>query len=125
MVSRVGRRVVAALAGAALAALLVAPAAPAHGRVVSTKPSGSAKVGLKAVVIGFSGPIRGGTLNVFNAKGHKVSKGEGGRDPRNVSRLRTTMRSGVGPGRYTARARWTGADGHVQRTSFTFRLRRR
>ena len=49
MTSRAGRRVVAALAAAALAALLIAPTASAHEDIVSTKPSGQAKVGLGSV----------------------------------------------------------------------------
>jgi copper resistance protein C len=121
MASRSGRRVVAALA-AALAVLLLAPAASAHEEIVSTKPSGSAKVGTKAVVVTFSGPIRSGTLKVFAADGTKVSKGKGARDPRNVSRVRTSLKGGAGPGRYTARVKWVGADGHQQSASFGFRL---
>ena len=46
----------------------------------------------------------------------------GARDPRNVSRARAAMKSGVGPGRYTARVKWVGADGHEQSSSFQFRL---
>lgn len=111
-----------ALAAAALAALLLIPSVSAHEKIVATKPSGSAKVGLRSVVVSFSGPIRGGTLKVFNANGRKVSKGKGARDPRNVSRLRAAMKGGVGAGRYTARVRWVGADGHHQSSSFRFRL---
>jgi methionine-rich copper-binding protein CopC len=113
---------VAALAAAALAALLMVPLASAHESIVSTKPSGSAKVGLGSVTVTFSGPIRSGTLKVFAADGTKVSKSKGGRDPRNVSRLRSALKRGLGPGRYTARAKWVGADGHHQSAKFRFRL---
>lgn len=122
MASRASRRVVAALAAAALAALLLVPAASAHEDIVSTKPSGQAKVGLGSVTVTFSGPIRSATLKVFDADGNKVSKGTGARDPRNVSRARAALKSGVGPGRYTARVKWVGADGHEQSSSFQFRL---
>lgn len=122
MASRASRRAVAALAAAALAALLIVPAALAHESIVRTQPSGQSKVGLRAVVVTFSGPVRSGTLNVFSASGAKVSKGRGARDPRNVSRVRTAMKAGVGAGVYTARVRWVGADGHHQSDSFKFRL---
>lgn len=124
MVSRASRGVVAACAAAALAALLLAPVASGHERIASTVPSGSAKVGLGSVTVSFSGPIRSGTLKVFDAGGTKVSKGSGGRDPRDVSRLRTALKQGLGPGRYTARVKWVGADGHSQSSSFEFRLTR-
>lgn len=122
MASRIGRRVVAALAASALAALLLAPTALAHEEIVSTKPSGQAKAGLGSVSVTFSGPIRSATLKVFDADSTKVSKGSGGRDPRNVSRARAALKSGLGPGRYTARVKWVGADGHEQSSSFQFRL---
>lgn len=122
MASRASRRAVAAFAAVALAALLLPALSAAHEKIVSTKPSGQAKVGLKSVVVTFSGPIRSGTLKVFAANGTKVSKGKGGRDPRNVSRLRATLKRGIGPGRYTARVKWVGADGHRQSSSFRFRL---
>lgn len=122
MASRAGRRVVAALVAAALAALLLVPAASAHESIVSTQPSGQAKVGLGSVSVTFGGPIRSATLKVFDAGGAKVSKGSGARDPRNVSRARAALRKGLGPGRYTARVRWVGADGHEQSAGFQFRL---
>lgn len=122
MASRAGRRAVAALAVAALAALLLVPVAAAHESIVSTRPSGQAKVGLGSVSVTFSGPIRSATLKVFDAAGAKASKGSGARDPRNVSRARAALKPGLGPGRYTARVRWVGADGHEQSAGFQFRL---
>lgn len=124
MASRSGRGGVAALAAATLAALLLAPVASGHERIASTKPSGSARVGLGSVTVTFSGPIRSGTLKVFDAGGTKVSKGSGARDPRSVNRLRAALRKALGPGRYTARVKWVGADGHSQSSSFQFRLTR-
>jgi hypothetical protein len=59
------------------------------------------------------------------AAGEKVSKGSGARDPRSVSRARAALRKGLGPGRYTARVKWVGADGHEQSYGFQFRLVRR
>ena len=117
-VHRFGTLVVALLASA----VMVAPiSASAHERIIAKKPSGKAKTTLKQASLTFSGPIRRGTLKVFGPRG-KASKGKGGRDPRNYSRLRAVMKRGLAPGRYTAKAVWIGADGHRQRTSFKFRL---
>lgn len=124
MASRKARRVVAAFAAAALALALLAPAASAHDEIVSTNPSGSAKKTQKRVAVLFSGPIQSGTLKVFGPAGNKVSKGTGGRDPRNVKRLVVALKSGLAVGKYTARVRWTAADGHHQEASFGFRLTR-
>src|SRR5262245_11649558 len=112
MGSRTARGVVAALAAAALAAALLAPAASAHDEIVATNPpiGGSAKTSQKRVAVLFSGPIRSGTLKVFGPAGGKVSRGNGGRDPRNVSRLLVPLKAGLVPGRYTAKVRWTAAD---------------
>ncbi len=95
--------------------------ASAHETIIAKKPSGKAKTTLKQASLTFSGPIRRGTLKVFGPRG-KASKGKGGRDPRNYSRLRAVMKRNLTPGRYTAKATWVGADGHRQRTSFKFRL---
>lgn len=124
MGSRKARRVVAALAAAALAAALLAPVATAHDEIVATNPSGTAKTTQKRVAVLFSGPIRSGTLKVVGPAGGKVSKGGGGRDPRNVNRLLVPLKAGLSPGRYTATARWIAADGHSQEATFRFRLER-
>lgn len=122
MGSRIGGGVVAALAAAALAVALMAPVASAHDEIVATSPSSQGKTTQKRVAVLFSGPIRSGTLKVFNAAGAKVSKGKGGRDPRNVKRLVVSLKAGLTPGRYTARVAWVAADGHQQSDSFGFRL---
>lgn len=114
--------VAAALVAATLTAALLAAPASAHDEIVATSPAGTAKTSQKRVAVLFSGPIRSGTLKVFGPRGGKVSIGSGGRDPRNVKRLLTTLRSGLAPGRYTARVSWTAADGHRQEASFGFQL---
>lgn len=124
MASRAMRRAVVALAAAALAAGLVAPVASAHVQIVKTNPSGSAKISQRSVSILFTGPIRSGTLKVFGPDGSKVSKGSGGRDPRNVDRLLVGLEGGLEPGSYTAKAKWIAADGHHQGASFGFKLTR-
>src|SRR5690349_14844975 len=103
------RGAVAALAATALATALLAPTASAHDEIVATNPSGTAKTTQKRVAVLFSGPIRSGTLRVVGPAGGKVSKGRGGRDPRNVSRLLVPLKAGLVPGRYTATARWVAA----------------
>lgn len=121
---RVAKGAAMAFAIAALAASLFAPAAFAHVQIVKTNPSGSAKTTQAAVAVLFSGPIRSGTLKVFGPDGSKASKGAGGRDPRNVDRLLVPLKSSLKVGRYTAKAKWTAADGHEQDATFHFRLER-
>jgi methionine-rich copper-binding protein CopC len=101
-------------------------AAFAHTDVKSTSPAkgGTAKSSIRTVAVTFDGPIRRGTLRVTGPGGAVVSVGSGGRDPRKITRLRVPLERGKRAGRY--RARWTivAADGHEQRGSFAFRLRK-
>jgi methionine-rich copper-binding protein CopC len=100
-------------------------AAYAHVGVASRSPRPGSTVSksLKTVKITFTGPIRaGGTLKVYNARGVKVSNGTGGRDPRNIRRLVTSLKSGLKAGRYTARWTCTAADGHRESGYWRFRL---
>jgi copper resistance protein C len=119
------RGMIAAVAVAAVCGATAATAS-AHVEVKSTSPKrgGSASTSLSTVTVTFTGPIRRGTLRVTAPSGRKVSAGSGGRDPRNINRLRVGLRGGKGAGRY--RVRWTivAADGHDQKGSFRFRLRR-
>ena len=104
---------------------VVATPAAAHVRVKSTSPprGGTASTSIGSVTVTFTGAIRRGTLRVVRRGGRVVSVGSGGRDPRRISRLRVSLRSGLKAGRY--RARWTcvAADGHRSDGSFRFRLR--
>jgi copper resistance protein C len=115
---------IAAVIAAAAMAVAAAPAS-AHVKVKSTKPSrgGSASTSIRTATVTFNGPLRRGTLRV-TGPGGTVSIGSGARDPRNVTRLRVSLKGSKRSGRY--RARWTvvAADGHEQRGSFRFRLRR-
>ncbi len=117
------RLALAALAAFALAAI-AAPVSSAHVELVKTHPSGEAKTSLASVWMLFDDPLRSGTLKVFGPDGAKASKGSGGRDPRNVNRLRTSLKSGLKPGRYQAKGVTVSADGHRQEWSFGFRLTR-
>jgi methionine-rich copper-binding protein CopC len=114
---------VAALALAMLATVGVT-AAWAHVGVSSRSPRPGATVpkSLGSVKITFTGSIRRGTLKVYNAGGTKVSNGTGGRDPRNIRRLVTSLKTGLRAGRYTAKWTCVAADGHAEHGSWSFRL---
>lgn len=120
---------------AVAAAVLAAPlavgtgAASAHTEVVRTSPGTgkTASTTTRTVLVTFSGEIRkgGATLRVTGPDRKVVSVGRGGRDARNVKRLRVTLKRGLKPGRYTARWTAVAADGHPQKGTFSFRLKRR
>lgn len=120
-----------AVATVALAAPLAlgATSASAHTEVVSTTPATgkTASTSTRTVLVTFSGEIRksGATLRVTGPDRKLVSVGTGGRDARNAKRLRVTLKRGLKPGRYTARWTALAADGHPQKGSFSFRLKRR
>ena len=111
---------------AAVLALAGATVAIAHTEVKSTSPAKGAvaKTSITRVTVTFTGALRRGTVRVTGPTGTVVSKGSGGRDPRNVNRLLVGLKSGLKAGSY--KASWTivAADGHEQRGSFRFRLKR-
>ena len=117
------RRLTLLAAAPAAAVALAAGPALAHTEVKSTSPSkgSTAARSLRAVKVTFTQPIQRGTLRVTGPGKVVVSSG-GGRDPRNVARLKAPLRSRLKAGRY--KARWTirAVDGHTQRGSFRFRL---
>jgi methionine-rich copper-binding protein CopC len=96
-----------------------------HTEVASTSPASgaTAKTSIKQVTVAFTGPLRRGTLRVVGPGGKDVSVG-GGRDPRNVKRLLTGLKGSLKPGSY--KANWTivAPDGHNQKGSFRFKLKR-
>ncbi len=110
---------------AALMVGVFATTAWAHVQVKSTSPAkgSTVKKSLKSVKVTFTGPIRKGTVTVKNAYGTKVSNGTGGRDPRNISRLVVSLKSGLKAGKYTVKWTCTAADGHKQNGTFTFKLK--
>jgi len=100
--------------------------ASAHTEVKSTSPASgaAAKTSLTKVTVTFTGPMRRGTLRVTGPGGKVVSVGSGGRDPRNVNRLLVGLKGSLKAGSY--KAGWTivAADGHSQKGSFQFKLKR-
>jgi methionine-rich copper-binding protein CopC len=120
------RTAITTIALAAAGAILLSAVAAAHVDIEKTNPrrGGTAKTSLRAVTITFDGPLRKGTVRVTGPGGTEVSLGRGGRDPRNINRLIGELKSSKSPGRY--RVKWTlvAADGHKQRGSFRFRLKR-
>lgn len=124
--ARAGDRIVASGATATLQSAGTGPVAlAAHTELKSTKPSrgGSASTGIRSVTATFTQAIRSGTLKVKRKGGSKVSLGSGGRDPRKITRLKASLKSGLGAGRYKARWSIKAADGHEQSGSYSFRLR--
>ena len=69
----------------------------------------------------FNQTIRSGSIKV-TGPGGTASSSSGGRDPRNIKRLRAPLKRGLRAGSY--KASWTikAVDGHTQRGSWTFRL---
>jgi methionine-rich copper-binding protein CopC len=105
----------------------VAASAAAHTEVASTTPAAeaTAKTSISKVTVTFTGPLTRGTLRVAGPRGAAVaSVGKGARDPRNVKRLAVGLKSSLKAGAY--KASWTivAADGHTQKGSFRFTLKR-
>lgn len=115
--------VVLALA-AGLVGAAAAGSASAHVAVVKTKPSGSAPKTVRTASVLFDGPVRSGTIRVKGPGGRLVSKGSGGRDPRNVNRVIVPLRAKKKVGAYAAKVRVVAADGHDQKFRFSFTLRK-
>ncbi len=122
---RAHRCMVIAVVAAALLAV-AAGTAFAHTKVKSTSPAKgkTAKTSIDRVTVTFTGPLRRGTLRVVGPGSKVVSVGRGGRDPRNINRLLVPLKGSLKAGAY--KASWTilAADGHDQKGSFTFRLKR-
>ena len=119
------KRFTLALATAAAASAVTASTAFAHVEYKSSSPGKgkTASTHISSVSVTFTGPIRKGTLKVTGPGGKTFSNGSGGRDPRKISRVRTSMKSGAKAGSYKATWKITSADDHAETGSFTFRLK--
>ena len=114
---------------AALASVLAlggAAVASAHTEVKSTSPANGATVKrtLSRVTVTFTGELKRGTLRVSGPGGKVASLSNGGRDPRDTSRLLVGLRESLKPGSYTASWSVVAADGHKQQGSFRFKLKK-
>jgi methionine-rich copper-binding protein CopC len=107
-----------ALGGAAIAS--------AHTEVKSTSPTGgaTARTTLTRVTVTFTGSLTSGTLRVAGPGGKVASLSNGGRDPRNTSRLLVGLKGSLKPGSYTASWSVVAADGHRQKGSFRFKVKK-
>jgi len=118
------KRLSSALAGAVAVSAVTAATAFAHVEYKSSYPAKgkTASTSISTVSVTFTGSIRKGTLKV-TGPGGKTYSGSSGRDPRKISRLRTSMKSGLKAGSYKATWSITAADGHAETGSFTFKLK--
>ena len=118
-------RLPVALAVTLVAAALAATVALAHVDVKSRSPGkgASASRSLGSVSVTFEGPIRRGGIRVVGPGGRVVSSGNGGRDPRNITRVKVGLKGSKRAGVYRAKYSIVAADGHRQRGSWRFRLR--
>jgi methionine-rich copper-binding protein CopC len=114
-----------ALASVAAVSAVTAATAFAHVEFKSSYPAKgkTASKNISTVSVTFTGALRKGTLKVTGPGGKTYSKASGGRDPRKISRLRTSMKSGLKAGTYKARWSITAGDGHTESGSFTFTLK--
>jgi copper resistance protein C len=119
------RRLSTALTAAAVTSAVAAATAFAHTEVRSTYPGKGKTVSkrVSTVSVTFNQQIRSGTVKVTGPGGRTYSSSKGGRDPRNVKRLRVGLKSSKRAGTY--KASWTiqAVDGHTQRGSFTFKVK--
>ncbi len=110
-----------ALFGGALVVALLMLGGPASKAEAHTKPT-STSANSRVLRIFFAAPIRRGTVRARNARGKVVSKGRGGRDPRNISALKVGLRN-VRRGTYKATWSIVSLDGHHLRGTLRFRVR--
>lgn len=112
-------RTLAAVATVALAGTAVAEA---HNKAKSTSPSAGSTVprAISAVSVTFAAKPIGASIRVVGPGGRTVSRGKGAIEGK---RLRVALKGKRRAGRYVARWRMVAGDGHVQRGSFSFRVR--
>ena len=113
-----------AIALVALAAIAFPVAALAHVDVVATSPKDGAKLDKppRTVTVKFSEQILAGSL-VVRSGGKVVSTGKGRIDRKDVRRVKTTLKAGLGKGTYVAKWIVTAPDGDKQTGTFRFTVR--
>ncbi len=114
-----------ALTAAAVTSAVAAATAFAHTEVRSTYPGKGKTVSknVRTVSVTFNQQIRSGTIKVTGPGGSTYSSGSGGRDPRNVKRLRVSLKSSKRAGSYKASWSIKAVDGHTQRGTFSFKVK--
>src|SRR3954454_1000316 len=119
------KRFTLALTTVAATTALAVGTAYAHETVKSTSPGNgkTASTHISTVSVTFNGQIRSGSIKVTGPGGRTASSGSGGRDPRNVKRLRVALKSGLKAGSYKATWKIVASDGDNQTGSFTFKLK--
>lgn len=111
---------------AVMLALVAAPIASAHQRVIATTPArnSTVKTSVRAVTVTFSGThVKSGTIKVTGPRGVVYSVGRGGRDPRKLTRIAVPLKTGLPVGRFTVAWTIVAADGHALRGSWLFNTR--
>lgn len=99
--------------------------AAAHTSVESERPKGGStvKTDITVVAMVFAGDTRSNKITVKSSGGSVISKATK-RDPRDKHRYQAKLATPVKPGKYTASWRMTAADGHKQKGSWTFTVKK-
>jgi copper resistance protein C len=114
---------------AALAAIAVTGAAAvpafAHAPVVGTSPRNGATVSnVRTVSVRFGEAVVAGLITVKRANGSTVAPRTSGLQPSNKARLRAVFARRLPAGKYTVNWRARADDGHSERGTFRFTVRR-
>jgi methionine-rich copper-binding protein CopC len=117
------RKLIAATAAATL--LLPASAAWAHVELKSVSPrKNQTRTAVREVRATFVSSLTTGTMTIKNETGHVITLRANGLKPGNKRVLRAVPRRALPSGRYTVEWRARAPDGHSQRGSWRFRVRR-
>jgi methionine-rich copper-binding protein CopC len=110
-----------------VAALLV-PASVAWAHVdlksVSPRKNSTRTSAVRSVHATFKSSLVTGTITIKNSRGHVVQLKRNGLKSSNKRVLQAIPRTPLGSGRYTVEWRARAPDGHSQRGSWSFRVRR-
>jgi methionine-rich copper-binding protein CopC len=111
--------------GAVLGTGVLAVPAFAHAPVLGTFPAKGATVSpVRTVSVRFGESVVTGLISVRRSDGTAVRARAAGLDPRNGARLRATFARRLPAGSYKVSWRARADDGHSERGTFTFRVRR-
>ena len=112
---------------ATVLALVAAPIASGHARLIGTSPTNDVIVAHqpRSIVLRFNESVEGafGSLRVFDSNAHRVDEGALARP--NARSISAGLRGGLPPGTYTVTWRVVSADSHPISGAFVFHLQRR